>query len=105
VNVLPDSYPRLAHARELTAGRHGRLDVDAMQDVLRDHANEPDSICRHKDLVRDPEGKRLQSVFSVIMDLMDALAERVAARVLERLEYGQMATAGSTRSRRPTTSA
>jgi isopenicillin-N N-acyltransferase like protein len=71
MNVLPDSYPRLARARELSARQHGELDVEAMQDILRDHANEPDGICRHEDLVGDPEGKRLQSVFSVIMDLTE----------------------------------
>lgn len=71
VNVLPDSYPRLARARQLAADRHGRLDVEGVQEILRDHANEPDGICRHEDLIGDPDGKRLQSVFSVIMDLQD----------------------------------
>jgi isopenicillin-N N-acyltransferase-like protein len=68
-NVLPDSYPRLARARQLLALQHGGVDAEAMQAILCDHANEPDSICRHEDEIGDPEGKRLQSVFSVVMDL------------------------------------
>jgi isopenicillin-N N-acyltransferase-like protein len=69
VNVLPDSYPRLATARRFVEQHHGRLDHAAMQDILRNHVNEPDSICRHEDKARDPEGTRLQSVFSVVMNL------------------------------------
>jgi isopenicillin-N N-acyltransferase-like protein len=69
VNVLPDSYPRLNRARQLLEARHGGLDCASAEDILRDHANEPDGICRHEDEVGDPEGKRLQSVFSIVMDL------------------------------------
>lgn len=69
VNVLPDTYPRLATARRFVEQHHGQLDRGAMQDILRSHVNEPDAICRHEDTMRDPEGKRLQSVFSVVMDL------------------------------------
>ncbi len=66
--VLPDSYPRLARVRRLLAERHGRIDVEACMEVLRDKSNGPDAISRRED-PRDPEGKRLQTVFSVIMDL------------------------------------
>lgn len=69
IQVLPDSYPRLARARQLVEVHHGRLNVETMQSVLRDHVNEPDSICRHEDEIGDAAGKRLQSVFSVLMDL------------------------------------
>jgi len=69
VHVLPDSYPRLARARRLLEDNHGQLAPETAQEILRDHANEPDGICRHEDDVGDPEGKRLQSVFSVVMDL------------------------------------
>jgi isopenicillin-N N-acyltransferase like protein len=68
-HVLPDSYPRLARARRLLEERHGRLAPENAQEILRDHANGPDGICRHEDEVGDPEGKRLQSVFSLVMDL------------------------------------
>jgi isopenicillin-N N-acyltransferase-like protein len=69
VHVLPDSYPRLARARRLLEEHYGELGPERAQEILRDHANEPDGICRHEDEVGDPEGKRLQSVFSVVMDL------------------------------------
>jgi isopenicillin-N N-acyltransferase-like protein len=69
VHVLPDSYPRLARARQLLEARRGKIEREAAQAILRDHANEPDGICRHEDEIGDPEGKRLQSVFSVVMDL------------------------------------
>jgi isopenicillin-N N-acyltransferase-like protein len=71
VNVLPDSYPRLGRARQLVERRHGRLDAEALKAILSDHANEPDGICRHEDEIGDPEGKRLQTVFSVVMDLQE----------------------------------
>lgn len=67
--VLPDSYPRLARAHHLIAEVHGQIDVGAAQAILRDHANEPDGICRHEDEIGDPEGKRLESVFSLVMSL------------------------------------
>jgi isopenicillin-N N-acyltransferase like protein len=70
--VLPDSYPRLARARQLLRARWGQVDREAAEEILRDHANEPDGICRHEDEIGDPEGKRLQSVFSLIMDLEQA---------------------------------
>jgi isopenicillin-N N-acyltransferase-like protein len=69
VHVLPDSYPRLARARRLLEEHYGHLGPAIAQEILRDHANEPDGICRHEDEVGDPEGKRLQSVFSLVMDL------------------------------------
>ena len=34
-----------------------------------DHADRPDSICRHPDEVVDEEGRRLHSVFGLAMDL------------------------------------
>jgi isopenicillin-N N-acyltransferase-like protein len=69
--VLPDSYPRLARVRKLLRQHHGRITTEVAQEILRDHANEPDSICRHEDELGDPEGKRLQSVFSLVMDLRE----------------------------------
>jgi isopenicillin-N N-acyltransferase like protein len=67
--LSPDSYPRLARVRRLMDDNYGHVDVTVAQEILRDHANQPDSICRHEDEVGDPEGKRMQSVFSLVMDL------------------------------------
>jgi isopenicillin-N N-acyltransferase-like protein len=66
--VLPDSYPRLARAARLLEERHGCLSEAEACTILRDRDNGPDSICRRED-PRDPEGKRLQTVFSVVMNL------------------------------------
>jgi isopenicillin-N N-acyltransferase like protein len=73
--VFPDSYPRLARVRRLLEERHGSIDVDAARAILRDHADTPDSICRHLDEVVDEEGRRLHSVFSLVMDLEQGVLE------------------------------
>jgi isopenicillin-N N-acyltransferase like protein len=67
--AFPDTYPRLARVLRLLEERWGALDVDAAREILRDHGNAPDSICRHVDEVVDPEGKRIHSVFSLVMNL------------------------------------
>ena len=66
---------RLARARRLLDESHGRLDGDVARSILRDHANAPDSICRHVDEVVDPEGKRIHSVFSLVMNLEERKLE------------------------------
>ncbi len=67
--AFPDSYVRLARARRLVEEHHGRIDVGVAREILCDHANAPDSICRHLDDVVDPEGRRIHSVFSLVMNL------------------------------------
>ena len=64
-----DSYPRLAQMRRLLHERYGELDAAAGREILRDHGNAPDSICRHVDEIGDPVGKRLHSVLALVMDL------------------------------------
>ena len=72
--------PRLAYAGCSTSAGASSTRM-AAREILRDHANAPDSICRHLDEVVDPEGRRLHSVFSLVMDLDagDARAHRRAA--------------------------
>jgi isopenicillin-N N-acyltransferase-like protein len=41
-----NSEARLARMRDLLAAARGRLDVGAMQDLLRDRATYPDTLCR-----------------------------------------------------------
>lgn len=67
--AFPDTYPRLARLERLLEERHGRIDAAAARELLCDHGNAPDSVCRHVDEVVDPEGKRLHTVFSLVMDL------------------------------------
>jgi isopenicillin-N N-acyltransferase-like protein len=67
--AFPDTYPRLARVRRLLEERHGEIDVEAAREILRDHANAPSSICRHLDENAEPEGRRIHSVFSLVMNL------------------------------------
>jgi isopenicillin-N N-acyltransferase-like protein len=73
--AFPDTYVRLARARRLVEEHHGRIDGDVAREILRDHANAPDSICRHLDDVVDPEGRRIHSVFSLVMNLEERTLE------------------------------
>ena len=74
-SAFPDTYVRLARVRRLLEENHGRLDGDGARSILRDHANAPDAICRHVDEIVDPEGKRIHSVFSLVMNLEDLKLE------------------------------
>ena len=67
--AFPDTYVRLARVRRLLEERHGVLDRAAAREILSDHANRPDSICRHVDEIGDPEGRQVHSVLSLVMDL------------------------------------
>ena len=67
--AFPDTYPRLGRVRRLLDERWGVLDAHGAREILRDHADAPDSICRHLDEVVDEEGRRLHSIFSLVMDL------------------------------------
>ncbi len=69
IQAFPDSPLRLARIARLTQEAHGQIDGRATSEMLRDHAGRPDSICRHEDTTGDPEGTRIHSVFSLVMDL------------------------------------
>ena len=68
---LVDTYIRLNRMRRLLQGKQS-LTTDDMWRVFTDHANFPDSVCSHEDPC-DPEGKRLCTVYSIVMDLNDRL--------------------------------
>ncbi|MDR5682640.1 MAG: C45 family peptidase [Armatimonadota bacterium] len=72
------TYRRCARMDALLGARTrpGRLSVEAMEDLLRDHDGHPDSICRHPNPALPPD-ERSQTVFSVLMDL-DARRMRCA---------------------------
>jgi isopenicillin-N N-acyltransferase like protein len=53
----------LSKARET-----GGISEDALRDILRDHDEFPNSVCRHQDQTK-PEAERYQTVISTIMDL------------------------------------
>jgi isopenicillin-N N-acyltransferase-like protein len=46
----------------------GEITVEDFKEVLRDHVNHPNSICRHPD-ERDTELEHVQTVASIIMNL------------------------------------
>jgi len=73
--AFPDTYPRLARVRRLLEERHGEIDREAAREILRDHANAPSSICRHLDEHVEPEGRRIHSVFSLVMNLEERTLE------------------------------
>lgn len=61
------SHHRLTRLRQLILD-HRPLTMLALQAVLRDHADFPDSICRHPD-PSEPSEQRYATVVSVVMDL------------------------------------
>lgn len=65
-----NSNVRLNRARRLCRASLGRVTVDSLQTVLRDHVSHPDSICTHEDH-RDPPHEREQTLVSVVMDLTE----------------------------------
>ena len=69
--TIPDTYLRLGRINDLFRELDGKkVSAEDLQEILRDHTGRPDSICRHEDM-REPAEKRLQTNFSVIMDLTE----------------------------------
>ena len=68
--ILPDTFHRLGRINVLLNEKVDSVDQKLCQRFLSDHKNAPDAICRHED-PRDPEGKQLASVYSIIMNLME----------------------------------
>ena len=68
---FPVFCTRAARVRELI-DRHP-IDTDALMEILQDHGNRPESICRHHDdqPPEAPDALRLETLSSVIMDLTE----------------------------------
>jgi len=47
--ILPDTLVRSGRMYQLLKAKFGKLDLEAVKEVMRDHANYPNSICRHDD--------------------------------------------------------
>jgi isopenicillin-N N-acyltransferase like protein len=60
-----DSIPRLNRVSRLLSGRQGKVSLDGIQEIFRDHANFPHSICRHSD-ERVHEFARMKTIASII---------------------------------------
>lgn len=65
---LPDSFLRLGRMRTMVRALDHKVRVADIKEMMADHTSYPDSICRHEDVL-EPEGKRLGTIFSIIMDL------------------------------------
>lgn len=69
--AFPDTFLRYGRMRQMIRAAlegDGRIRIETIQSFLRDHKGFPDSICRHEDK-NDPEGKRMGTVFSILMNL------------------------------------
>ncbi|MBP1716190.1 MAG: acyl-CoA--6-aminopenicillanic acid acyl-transferase, partial [Deltaproteobacteria bacterium] len=60
LSQFPDTLLRYGRAQQMIQQRAGRITVADFKEVLSDHCNHPDSICRHPD-PRDPELERVQT--------------------------------------------
>ncbi len=68
--LIPDSLCRGPRLRRLLETGRGSIDEESLQSALRDHFDEPASICRHVD-PDDPPEEREQTNVSVVLDLED----------------------------------
>ena len=70
VNHMGSTYIRLQRIRTLVKECHGRITIDDIMRMLKDHAGYPQSICDHENL-NDPVAKRDATNFGIIMDLTE----------------------------------
>ncbi len=64
---FPDAYVRSQRLFQLMERHHGSISVDVMKQILQDHNNYPDSICRHPNPRAPlPIGKIMKTVASII---------------------------------------
>lgn len=66
--IFPDSFVRLGRAIKLIKELGKKIDVEGIKEILSDHVERPNSICRHENFNDDP-GMRMGTVFSIIMNL------------------------------------
>jgi isopenicillin-N N-acyltransferase-like protein len=65
--ISPDSYIRSQRLFQLMENHHGRLSVDVMKQLLQDHNNYPNSICRHPNPRNPlPIGRMMKTLVSLI---------------------------------------
>jgi isopenicillin-N N-acyltransferase-like protein len=63
---FPDTFFRTTRIRRLMEKHYGDITPDVMMDILSDHDNYPNSICRHPD-ANAPSGLLGETLASVIM--------------------------------------
>ena len=69
---LSNSQLRFQQARKLIEPQLGSINLESLQILLRDHGNQPDSICEHEDPTALPH-RRFQTLVSLIMDLTEGV--------------------------------
>jgi isopenicillin-N N-acyltransferase-like protein len=63
----PDSYIRGQRLFQLMDNHYGHLSVDVMKQLLQDHNNHPNSICRHRDPKAPlPMSRMMKTLLSLI---------------------------------------
>jgi len=65
---FPDTLIRELRARKILSQRYGNIDIKTVQQLLRDHFNYPNSVCKHADK-RTPEIEQEETLASIIMNL------------------------------------
>ena len=70
VNHRGSSYIRLQRIRSLVKERHGKITIEDVMSMLRDHAGYPYAICDHENM-KDPLVNRDATNFGIIMDLTE----------------------------------
>jgi isopenicillin-N N-acyltransferase-like protein len=68
-NLYQSTLVRSGRMYQLLKARFGKLDLEALKEVLRDHANYPNSICRHE----DPRGGAYSTISALIYRPEDRL--------------------------------
>jgi len=65
--LSPDAYIRCQRLFQLMENHYGRLSVDVMKQLLQDHNNCPNSICRHPNPKNPlPMGRMMKTLISLI---------------------------------------
>jgi isopenicillin-N N-acyltransferase-like protein len=64
---FPDSYIRCQRLFQLMKNHRGNLSIDVMKQLLQDHNNHPNSVCRHPDPKNPlPMGRMMKTLVSLI---------------------------------------
>ena len=70
VTLAPDSFVRSQRLLTLMTQHYGKLSVDVMKELMQDHNDYPDSVCRHGDKTFPPDQQR-KSNATIISNLSE----------------------------------
>ena len=70
VTLAPDTFMRSQRLLTLMTQRYGKLSVDVMKELMQDHNDYPDSVCRHGDKTF-PLDQQLKSNATIISNLSE----------------------------------